>query len=175
MKRRSLTMLLLLLLVSGCGSGENSNLKAELAEITKDVKGRVEPIPEIKPYEPFPYAATGLPDPFKPALIKVPMTGVPGAFDSEISRVKEPLEAFPLESIKMVGTLSRPSDGMVALVTSDAGLSKVTVGKYLGQNFGKIKAITATHIELREIFQDSAGDWAERTAILQMEEKEGRK
>lgn len=175
MKTRAYLPLLAAIVLSGCGTGENSNLKAELSELTKDVKGRVPPIPEIKPYDPYPYAATSLPDPFKPALVKALTSDSPSAYDSEVRRLKEPLEAYPLESMKMVGTLARTSEGVTALIKSDAGLSKVVIGNYLGQNFGKVLTISANKIELRELFQDSAGEWSERIAVLELAAKEEKK
>jgi type IV pilus assembly protein PilP len=155
------------------GCGEDKALKTELAEMTKDVRGHVPSLPEVKPSDPFPYAAAELPDPFRPAPPKV-STKSGGKYESEISRPKEPLEAIPLESIKMVGTLFQSGKGISALVKSDVGLSRVTVGKHLGQNYGLITSVTSSAIELRELYQDSSGDWAEKTAVLNIEEGEAK-
>lgn len=159
----------------GCGMGENTDLKAELEELTKDVKGRVASVPEIKPYDPFPYEASDLRDPFKPELIKTVNPSNAGRFDQEMRRAKEPLEAYPLETLKMVGTMNRPGAGMGALIMSEAGLSRVVVGKYLGQNYGRITSISKSSIELREIVQDPDGEWTERTTTLNIDENEVKK
>jgi len=158
--------------LSGCGFGENSDLRAELDELTKDQVGRVASVPEIKPYDPFPYEASALRDPFKPELVKVISPANTGRYQQEMRRAKEPLEAYPLETLKMVGTLKGSGADIGALVMSESGLSRVVVGKYLGQNFGRITAITKSSIELREIVQDPDGEWSERTTVLNIEENE---
>jgi type IV pilus assembly protein PilP len=171
----AMSLLVLAGSLAGCGMGENSDLKAELDDLTKDVKGHVASVPEIKPYDPFPYDASSLRDPFKPELIKAINPTNAGRFDQEMRRAKEPLEAYPLETLKMVGTLHKPGSGMGALIMSEAGLSRVVVGKYLGQNFGRITSITKSSIELREIVQDPDGEWTERTTTMNIDENEVKK
>ena len=84
--------------------------------------------------------------------------------------LKEPLEAFPLEQLKMVGTLQQGSD-TYALVRADKTLYRVKKGNYMGQNFGLITDVTDAEIKLKEIVQDSAGDWAERQSVLPLLEE----
>ena len=86
-----------------------------------------------------------------------------------MNRPKEPLEAFPLEQIQMVGTLSQNRD-MYALVRAGANLFRVKKGNYMGQNFGVIMAIEEGQVNLKEVVQDSGGDWVERSTSLQMVE-----
>jgi type IV pilus assembly protein PilP len=180
MKRIAITCGLALALV-GCEGGEQQELRAELASLTKDVRGKVDPLPVVKPYEPVPYTAYDLADPFGPAKIQlVAAKGAgkgSGGLQPDLNRPKEPLEAFPLETLKMVGTLERGRQTF-ALVKADSGLYRVRVGNYLGQNFGVITKITDGEIALRELVQDSGGDWTERESALLLQEadlKEARK
>jgi type IV pilus assembly protein PilP len=172
MKRIAITLGVALVL-GGCDGGEQQELKAELASMTKDLRGKVDPLPVVKPYEPVPYTAYDMPDPFGPAKIQlVAAKGAgkgAGSLQPDLNRPKEPLEAFPLESLKMVGTLERGRQ-MYALVKADSGLYRVRVGNYLGQNFGVITKITDSEVALRELVQDAGGDWAERESTLQLQE-----
>jgi len=86
----------------------------------------------------------------------------------ELERRKEPLEAYPLDTMKMVGSIEKAGVA-TALLTVDNLLYQVRVGHYLGQNYGKIVAITETGVELREIVQDSSGDWEERMTTLALD------
>ncbi len=164
------------LLVSACGGDQFGDLKQELAQLTKDLRGRVEPLPQVKTYEPVPYKGEGEVDPFRPERIVVAQAGAaatsPGSsarIQKERDRAKEPLEAFPLESILMVGTLTQNKETF-ALVKAGTNLYRVRKGNYMGQNFGVITAIDDTQISLKELIQDSGGDWVERTSALQLQE-----
>jgi type IV pilus assembly protein PilP len=173
MKVRQLVAALVVVLLSGCEGGEHSDLKAELDRLTRDLPRRVDPLPQVKPYEPVAYEAFDLADPFGPKKIELATkSGGPGGgglLGPDLNRPKEPLEAYPLETLKMVGTLSRQKRSF-ALVKADSGLYRVTVGNYMGQNFGVITKITESEITLRELIQDSAGDWAERESALLLQE-----
>jgi type IV pilus assembly protein PilP len=171
MKRAAI---LLAVLLAACGSEEHSDLKQELNSLTKDVRGKIDPLPVVKPYEPVPYAAFDLPDPFGPAKIElVTKSSVGGGGGKpDMNRPKEPLESYPLESLSMVGVLQQ-SKQIFALVRADANLYRVKVGNYVGQNFGLITIISDNQIQLRELVQDAAGDWAERQSVLQLVEAGG--
>jgi type IV pilus assembly protein PilP len=161
-------------LLGACSGEEHSDLKQELNVLTKDLRGKIDPLPVVKPYEPVPYAAFDMPDPFGPAKIELvtkASTGG-GGLKPDLARPKEPLEAFPLESLAMVGVLQQ-SKLTFALVKADANLYRVKAGNYLGQNFGLITAISDNQIQLRELVQDAAGDWAERQSVLQLMEVGG--
>lgn len=162
--------------LAGCGENQHGDLQRELVELTKDVKGKVEPLPELRPYQPVPYTAFDQADPFGPAKIKLLN---PQKVDSttpgpDLTRIKEPLEAYPLESLRMVGTLFKDKSRF-ALVRADGGVFRVRVGNYLGQNFGVITRITDGEISLKELIQDGTGDWAERVSSLLLQEAEGKK
>jgi type IV pilus assembly protein PilP len=160
------------LVLSGCGGGEHSDLKQELNTLTKDLRGRVEPLPTVKPYEPVPYQAEAEIDPFRPERVNIAVAGK-GTSASKLSpdanRPKEPLEAFPLESIAMVGTLQQNKE-TYALVKAGPNLYRVKKGNYMGQNFGVITSIDDAQISLKEIVQDSGGEWTERASALQLQE-----
>jgi type IV pilus assembly protein PilP len=161
-------------LLAACGGEEQGELKQELAAMTKDLRGRVDPLPQVKSYEPVPYKGESMVDPFVPSRIVVAQaaTGGGGGVQPDLNRPKEPLEAFPLESLQMVGTLSQNQD-MYALVKAGANLFRVKKGNYMGQNFGVITSIEEGQISLKEVVQDSGGDWVERSTAVQM--AEGRK
>ena len=93
------------LLIAGCGGESHQDLRAWMQEQGKGAKGKLDPLPQVKPYEPFAYNAFDLPDPFKPRKIEPVKGGSNLAPD--LTRRKEPLEAYPLESLQMVGTMQR--------------------------------------------------------------------
>jgi len=161
-------------LVAGCGGDEHGDLKQELAELTKDFRGQVPPLPQVKPYEPVPYTSEGQVDPFRADRIEVAQSGHPSSDTSskiaaEEKRVKEPLEAFPLESIQMLGTITQETQTF-ALVKAGPNLYRVKKGNYMGQNFGVITAIDEGQIKLKELVQDGSGEWVERMSALQLME-----
>lgn len=174
MRLAALSACLAAALLAGCGGEEFGDLKQELNDLTKDVRGKVAPLPVVKPYEPVPYEAFELADPFGPAKIEVATRSSAAAGASKLkpdeNRPKEPLEAFALETLRMVGTLTQ-SKQTYALVRADASLYRVKVGNYMGQNFGLITAINEAEIRLRELVQDGAGDWTERESTLQLQER----
>ena len=162
-------------LVAGCGGEEHGDLKQELAQLTKDFRGQVPPLPQVRPYEPVPYTSEGQVDPFRLDRIEVAQPGgdkgakVPEALAMHEKRVKEPLEAFPLESIQMLGTITQEKETF-ALVKAGPNLYRVKKGNYMGQNFGVITGIDEGGIKLKELVQDSSGEWVERASGLQLVE-----
>jgi type IV pilus assembly protein PilP len=132
----------------------------------------------VKPYEPVPYKAFEQSDPFSSTKIelvtKSASTSSGSGLKPDFNRPKEPLEAYPLESLKMVGVLQQ-KNASFALVKADTGLYRVKIGNYMGQNFGLITTITDSQIQLRELIQDAAGDWTERQSTLQLQEVGGGK
>ena len=171
---RTLLAAAVALALTACGGDEHRELKQELAEATKDFRGQVPPLPQVKPYEPTPYTAEGLTDPFRPERIEVARSdnkreNVNSKLAEQEKRVKEPLEAFPLESIQMLGTITQEKETF-ALVKAGPNLYRVRKGMYMGQNFGVITSIDEQQINLKELVQDSGGDWVERASTLQLVE-----
>jgi type IV pilus assembly protein PilP len=159
--------------LAACSGDEHGDLKQELNQLTKDVRGRVDPLPQVKPYEPVPYTAETQVDPFRPERIDVAAAGAVAAGGSKLApdpnRPKEPLEAFPLESIQMLGTITQNRETF-ALVKAGPNLYRVKKGNYMGQNFGVITSIDEVQIALKELVQDAGGEWVERSSALQLVE-----
>ena len=154
------------LALAGCGGESHQDLRAWMADQGKGARGRVDPLPQIKPYEPFAYNAFDLPDPFKPRKIEPSKGGSKLAPD--LTRRREPLEAYPLESLNMVGTLTKDKSTYALVRTPDKDVYQVSQGNYLGQNFGVIVGISDAEVRLKELVQDGSGDWTERTSALQL-------
>ena len=170
--KRLLLPTALVLVLGGCSS-EIDELKTFVRDSDKGLPRRIDPLPAVKPFEPFAYEGFDLPDPFKPRKLSAPKEGAGGGLAPDLNRRKEPLEAFPLEQLKMVGTLSQGKD-TYAIVRADKTLYRVKKGNYMGQNFGLITDVTEGEIKLKEIVQDSAGDWAERQSVLPLLEEAGK-
>jgi type IV pilus assembly protein PilP len=157
-----------------CSNDQHSDLKKELSEMTKGLRGRVDPLPQVRPYEPVPYQAENEVDPFRPDRIQVAAANAtPGAGPSGVKpdtdRPKEALEAFPLESIQMVGSLTQGRETF-GLVKAGPNLYRVKKGNYMGQNFGVITGIDEAQISLKELIQEGSGEWVERSSSLQLQE-----
>lgn len=170
---RTFIVLVGVALLAACGGEEQGELRQELAAMTKDLRGRVDPLPQVRSYEPVPYKGESMLDPFVPGRIVVTQSagagGSGGGVQPDLNRPKEPLEAFPLEQLQMVGTLAQNKD-MYALVRAGNNLFRVKKGNYMGPNFGVITAIDEGQINLKEVVQDSGGDWVERSTTVQMQE-----
>jgi type IV pilus assembly protein PilP len=154
------------LLITGCGGESHQDLRNWMQEQGKGAKGKLDPLPQVKPYEPFAYNAFDLPDPFKPRKIE-PVKGSSN-LAPDLTRRKEPLEAYPLESLQMVGTMQRGRATYALVRTTEKDIYQVKVGNYIGQNFGVIVGITDNEIRLKELVQDGTGDWTERSSTLQL-------
>lgn len=171
MKR--LLILACVAMLAACEGEQYSDLRKELNDMTKDLRGRVAPLPQVRPYEPVPYQAENEVDPFRPDRIEVAATGGAGQASSgkqpDLDRPKEPLEAFPLESIQMVGSLTQGAETH-GLVKAGPNLYRVRKGNYMGQNFGVITGIDEVQISLKELIQEGSGEWIERASSLQLQE-----
>ncbi|MFN3303742.1 MAG: pilus assembly protein PilP [Roseateles sp.] len=170
--RRLLTSVALLSLLAGCGS-DLDELSQWMEQQRKEAKPTVTPLLPPKKFLPQPYEANVGVDPFSTQKLSVAIrqeAAQPNSLlTAEINRRKEPLEAYPLDTMSMVGSLTREGR-RYALLRVDSLLYQVKVGDYLGQNFGRITKISETEISLREVVQDAAGEWIERTSTLQLQE-----
>jgi len=155
-------------------SGEQDELTQWMEQQKREVKPSVLPLSPPKKFDPQPYTALTGVDPFSTQKLTVALKQEARQPNSmlaaEINRRKEPLEAYPLDSMSMVGSVAKHGQPY-ALLKVDNLLYQVKVGDYLGQNYGKITKITETDISLREIVQDAAGEWIERPGSLQLQEK----
>jgi type IV pilus assembly protein PilP len=157
-------------ILAGCGANIDQ-LQQWMRDTEKSLPRKIDPLPPVKPFEPFTYEGFDLLDPFKPRVLQ-PKAGA-GLADSpqlSASRRREPLEAFSLDQLKMVGTLQQGKE-TYALVRADRTLFRVRKGNYMGQNVGLITDIAEGEIKLKEIVQDSAGDWSERITSIQLLEE----
>jgi type IV pilus assembly protein PilP len=158
----------LLVSLAACSSADD-----ELQRFVEDTKresgGRVEPLPEIKPYQSFTYAAANLRSPFVPAG---PGGGSVNAQNvrPDIKRNREFLEQYSLDTLKMVGTLKLNGSTFGLVQTKDGLVHRVLPGNYLGQSDGRITDITPSKITVREIVPDGVGGYVERPAALALNE-----
>jgi type IV pilus assembly protein PilP len=167
-----------LLALAGCGSPGQDELQAWMNEQRAATKPRVQPIPEPKKFTPQAYTQEAAVDPFSNQKLTQalkrdsaqPNAAATALVAPELARRKEPLENYPLDTMAMVGSLARQGQP-VALVRVDNLLYQVRPGNYLGQNYGRITRIDENEVVLREIVQDAAGEWIERTAKLQLQER----
>jgi len=159
--------------ISGCSSDISELHKFVQAEKTKQ-RPKLPPLPEIKPYETFSYTAGHLKDPFEPTIIQqsktVTASGKGKGPKPIVGRARELLESFPLDALRMVGTLEQSKTLWALLKTNDGTIHRIKTGNYIGQNHGKIIKITESKILLSEIVPDGLGDWMERPASVAMSE-----
>jgi len=159
------------LLLTGCGGEEFQDLRDFVKNAGVDMRGKIPPPPEVKLYEPFAYNnEASLPDPFKQRKPEVRSTGHRGANEPDLERPKEALEEFPLENLKMVGYLQQHKVGYAVVRAPDGKLHRVKAGNYLGMNFGLIQEVSDAEVKVKEMVQDSTGDWSERISSLQLVE-----
>jgi len=167
--RNGLVLAAAMIGISACG-GQMDDLDQYINEVKARPGGRIEPLPEITPYEVFPYVADaqGVRSPFVPDTPQVTTTGVGGGIRPDSQRSREFLEGFPLDTLRMVGTLDM-AETMYGLVqTSDGLIHRVVPGNYLGQNDGRINEIDESEIELVEIISDGIGGYIERDAAISL-------
>jgi len=165
--------LILLSSLAGCGDGGVQEVKQWMDEVKRQTKVAVPKLAEPKKFTPFIYEAKGSVDPYNPAKLSIALAKLQASsssgFKPDLERRREPMESFPLDSVKMVGTLEKTGLSF-ALLQIDKTVYQAKVGNYVGQNFGMITKITDTEVELKEIVQDASGDWVERKAKLELQE-----
>lgn len=167
-------------LLAACSGGDHEDLQEWMHENTKDLRGHIPKLPEVQTYQPVPYEVEAMLDPFKPNKIdpdsKRKQDGGKGVGlqpDFEARELRNSiLEKYPLESLKMIGYLNVNKQPM-AVIQADANIKQVKIGDYIGLDFGVVTEITDKEVTLRELVQDAAGDWSERTSSLYLQGKEG--
>lgn len=165
--------LLGLSLLSGC-SADHDELRAWMDQQRREAKPSVKPLQAPKQFNPQPYMAAQAVEPFSTQKLSVALkqeTRQPNSLlAAELNRRKEPLEAYPLDSMGMVGSVNKQGQPF-ALLRVDNLLYQVKVGDHLGQNYGLITKIAETEVVLRELVMDSGGEMIERPASLQLQER----
>ena len=165
---RTIVLIMLALSLNGCGSNGGDDLDSFMQDAAKDMRVRVEPLPEVKPYTPIQYNQDSLlNDPFRARKA----TSKSGNLQPDLNRPKEALEAFPLEGLKYVGSLSKSKLQYALIKTPDKNIQQVKIGNYMGQNFGIVTEINENAVTLKEIVQDElSGDWVERSTSIGLQE-----
>lgn len=162
------------LAVAGCGR-RHDDLYAWMDEVRATEKVTIEPLPVLKPYEPFVYARDGLKDPFLDTLKEQPSEAAAASAGEgprpDLNRRKEALEAYPLDALRMVGTLSRGGAMWALIQAPDQTISRVGVGNYMGQNYGRVTQVTPTAVQLVELVPNGTGGWMERQATVAIVEQ----
>jgi type IV pilus assembly protein PilP len=178
MTRKLLLVLAAAGALSACSSSEHEEIQKWMASERANTKPQVQPIPEPKRFTPQAYTQETSVEPFSNQKLTQALkrdsqqsgTASAALLAPELNRRKEPLEAYPLDAMMMVGSLAK-SGQPVALIKVDNLLYQVKPGNYLGQNYGRITKVAEAEVVLRELVQDAAGEWIERTATLQLQEK----
>ncbi len=165
-----LVLSLLVLLLTACQQNEKEDLVQFIENSNKMKAKEIEPLPNIKPVEPYAYSAQEYDEPFntenlKPRRVVSARTGA----GPDTNRRREPLENYPLDSLLMVGTLFREDERRVIIQTPEGAVQTAVVGNYLGQNYGKIVSIDENEIAVKEQVLNSAGTWVGRDARIKVD------
>jgi len=159
-------LLLAAVVVTGCGGGQ-SDLEEYIDKVKARPGGRIEPLPQVKPYETFAYEADSLRSPFAPDR----PAGRAGAAGPrpEATRPKEYLEQFPIDTLAMAGTISQSNSTYGLVQTQDGLLHKVRPGNYIGQYDGRVVAVTPAEIQIEELVPDGIGGFYKRSAAIALD------
>lgn len=170
--RLIITLLMSALLLPGCSGNKEDDLDLWMKEHKSKVKGKVEPLPELKKYQPARYNADGsLSDPFKGR--KAPdaeSKSGGGSVQPDMQRPKEALEEFPLENLKFVGYLEQGKRGIAMIAAPDGNVYQLRIGNYMGQNFGVVTSISKDEVAIKEMVQDGTGNYVERRVTINPQE-----
>lgn len=160
-------------LLAGCGEGEHEDIKLWMDEVSRDLRGRVQPLPELKPFPVVSYDGADQLDPFNSGRVD-PERKETGSNKPDFDRPREPLENYPLESLQFIGVVTKNKSGAKhALIQVDGVVYQVGKGNYLGQNFGRIVEVGDSELRLVETVQDPSGqstEWVQRDTTLQLQE-----
>ena len=172
-----LILLVMVLALAACGAATEDELRQWMVEQKSQTRPKITPISEPKQFKPESYTQVTAVEPFSIQKLTQSLkresnqaTANGALIAPELARRKEALEAFPLDAMSLVGSLVQAGKP-VALVKVDNLLYQVRPGSYLGQHYGRVTAIKETEVTLREIVQDAAGEWIERPATLQLQER----
>jgi len=158
--------------LSGC-QGDTADLQRYFEEVKSRPGGDIEPIPSLEPHAPYIYPGHGR-SPFDSSVIARPLpaepAGIPGEVDIDFDRPREPLESFPLDSLRLVGSLEQEGVRYALVRTPDRTIQSVRSGNYIGQNFGRITEITTREIRLVEVIPDAFGGYMERENSVALSE-----
>jgi type IV pilus assembly protein PilP len=166
-------------ILAGCGGGDEAELRTWMEDTRKTMRPTTQPVPEPKQFSPYVYEGRSLIDPFDPQKMVLAVArqaqarASASAIKPDLDRRREVLEGYPLDQLRMVGTM-RQQGNNAALIDASGQTFMVKVGNYMGQNFGLVTKIGETEVELKEIVQDAAGEWVERPSKLELQEAASR-
>jgi type IV pilus assembly protein PilP len=159
-------------LLAGCSDSDVKEVRQWMAKTKADTKPNVPPLSEPKTFIPYAYAMRDEIDPYDPNKLLVELAKAAAKdnkFKPDMDRRKELLESYPLDTVKMVGTIEKK--GVIhAVLQIDRTVHQVVVGQHVGQNYGLITGISEGAVTLKEIVQDATGDWVERMSKLELQE-----
>lgn len=168
-----LPLALLLTSLSGCGDSEQLEVTQWMKDVKRDTKSVIRKIEEPKQFTPFVYSAGDAVDPYNPIKLSVALAKMRaktnGTLKPDFDRRREILENYPLDTLKMVGTLRKPGLSY-ALLQVDKAVYQIKVGNYVGQNFGIVTKVTESGLEIKESVQDASGEWTVREVKLELQE-----
>jgi type IV pilus assembly protein PilP len=169
----AITTFLAASLLGGCGGDEHQDLRQWMREQEKGMRGRIDPLPQVKPYMPLAYSGSGLIEPFSPLKAKIEGDRK-GANLPDFNRQREPLEEFPLETLKLVG-IFQDKQRLIAHLLANGRSYQVKVGSYVGQSFGRVvRIVTAKNEEkvvVKELVKDPDDQWVERESELLLDSR----
>jgi len=170
-----LPVLCLALLAAGCDGNKDAELSQWIADVKARKGPRIEPLPEVKPYEPYTYVVDERRNPFTPSGSDRPEDRVAASASNglkpDLNRNREALEGFPLDSLQMLGIIRIGASTYALVQAPDNIVYRASVGSYLGQNYGRINAINETEVALTELIPDGFGGWVKRSASLALEDQ----
>lgn len=166
-----IALFLLPFLLTACQQTEKEDLALFVANSNNMKAKEIEPLPNIKPVEPYAYSAQEFSDPFDVENLK-PKRVVSARSDGgpDTNRRREVLENYPLDSLRMVGTLFRVDEQRAIIQTPEGAVQTAVVGNYMGQNYGKIISIDENEIVVEEQVLNSAGTWVGRSASIKVDQ-----
>lgn len=156
--------------ITACGGENVSDLQTYVKEVKARQKSKIEPLPEVKEYATYAYDESKLRDPFAPIAPARIRTASSSNIRPDMNRERDVLEQFPLDTLKMVGSLEQSGQRWALVKAQDGTLYRTRKGRYMGQDNGKILKITETQIMLLEIVPDGLGGWVKREANLSVAE-----
>jgi type IV pilus assembly protein PilP len=170
-QHRLLLLILMTIVAAGCQQKEKEDLSQFVAQTSRMKAKEIEPLPNIKPVEPFAYDAQEFAEPFNKENLKPrQVVSARSGTGPDTNRRREPLENYPLDSLMMVGTLFREDEQRVIIKTPEGAVQTAVVGNYLGQNYGKIISIEENEIVVNEQVLNSAGTWVGRDASIKVDQ-----
>lgn len=159
-----------LLTLTACTMASHGDL-VEYVQKVKAKKGdRIPPLPDVKVYTAYEYDKADLRDPFNAAMDEALVEAASDGPEPDMERHKEPLESFPLDTLRFVGHLEQHGRVWAVITAPDALVYRVEEGNYLGQSYGRIVRITESQLDIREIVPNGMGGWVERDAVLTLAE-----